>query len=82
MNTDKDWQLEAFYGPLAAYSEYTKGASITYCADGLTHTGIIAWIVGPQTTPLGCSRPMHYVVERDGMFGTMPDVIHQSAIVE
>jgi hypothetical protein len=82
MSTDKDWQLEALYGPLAAYSEYAKGASITYCADGLTHTGVIVWVVGPHTTPGGCSRPMYYVVERDGVPDSMPDVIHQSDIVE
>jgi hypothetical protein len=83
MTTNKDTQLEALYGPLAPYSEYTKGAHIRYrTEDKHEYIGVIVWITGPGTTARGHNHPTQYIVEKDGAGDSLPDIVYPSDIIE
>src|SRR5436305_1974379 len=82
MTADKEIQFEALYGPLAAYTEYRKGAIITYRGDnGLTTHGKIVWVTSPVATPHGEQHPMRYIVKRDGAPDSMPEIVYPSDII-
>jgi hypothetical protein len=39
-----DKELEALFGPAAAYSEHRRGETIKYREDGQTKEGVILWV--------------------------------------
>jgi hypothetical protein len=65
MTDDETQYLEALFGPIAKFSEYTQGQVIKYRADGMVKTGEITWITAPGRTDLGTEHPLEYWIGLD-----------------
>ena len=81
MNDEQHPPIEAAYGPAAKYADYGAGAHITYRDDAdrdLLHSGEVIEALPPVPDK---GLPLRYVVTRDGLPNSFPDVVYQGDIV-
>jgi hypothetical protein len=71
-------ELEAIYGPAAAFSEHKRGDMITYLEDGIEHAGEIPWVCAPGNIT-GTDLPTRYIVERED--GGFPAIVWPSDVL-
>jgi hypothetical protein len=69
------------YGQAARFADYGPGAHITYRDDGdrdLLHSGEVLEALPPAADK---GLPLRYVVARDGLPNSFPDLVYQGDIV-
>jgi len=79
MQSSKEAQFAALFGPLPAYSEYKRGEHVSYRAYGRKQSGIIVWVAAPQRIA-GKQEPAMYIIENEAIAG-FPDMVAQSDII-
>jgi hypothetical protein len=73
-------ELEADYGPPAAYAEHRVGERVTYRQKGRHFTGTIVYVAAPRVVA-GKHIPTTYVIVRDQHEG-IPDEIYPGDLLQ
>jgi hypothetical protein len=79
MAGSKENQFAGLFGALPKFSEFKIGERIEYHPLNATWTGLIVWVMAPQSI-VGKQNALSYIVEPDERDG-FPDIVPQSAII-